>query len=742
MAVIGSLSVKLGLVTVEWDKATAQAKKQAKDLQAAFKDLGVDMSRLQNLFRTLGGAAGLSVAGFAAMSRAVMDMAGKMKDLADATGVSEGRILQFQKALVMAGGKAEDANTILNTLFTKIASAQGGNDAAIAQFERLGISFQELRNMTPDQAIKRVYDGLRNIGNSFERVKAVREMLGKAGLGKSIEEVADALGKSRGEFDRQAASLKKWDDMADSLTESFFNLKLAFAELLAPFTSSTIISVNQFKSLMVAITSAIVVNGMFKLVAAFRALNAALKTTAALSVAMSAAGGLKGIATGAAAVAAYLGAMVAFKDDEASAEAPEQQPMGEGDGGATGGKQAAQLRARLDLMKQMLDIDKRRGEYQLNALTTSQDEARLGESRLKYEEDILRARSEYAQALEKEDLSQEQLALSREEYNLKIKKAQQDYQIRDELINAQRTQAIQLYEQETKFIQQRNALTENSLRLEQERRYLTEFEYERAKEQLDLEQKLLQIEQDRQRLKLSNTQEFSPEYVNEMNRLKNAEQAARTEAQLRLDRIALNEKEAMTWSGGWEKAMREFNQNAERYGDTGASAFNMVVNSMSSALDNFVRTGKISFKNLILSMIQDLLVLQMRMLAMTLVRNLFSSFGWGASTTSLGGTNGMALNTIGSSGFATAADGGYINSPTIVGEHGPELFIPNRQGGTVVPTQQMAGMGSAPQVVYNGPYIASMNAIDTQTATQFLARNKEAVWAANQSAQRSIPQSR
>jgi hypothetical protein len=35
-----------------------------------------------------------------------------------------------------------------------------------------------------------------------------------------------------------------------------------------------------------------------------------------------------------------------------------------------------------------------------------------------------------------------------------------------------------------------------------------------------------------------------------------------------------------------------------------------------------------------------------------------------------------------------------------------------------------------------------MQAIDTQSATQFLAKNKNAVFAANQSATRSLPQSR
>jgi len=65
-----------------------------------------------------------------------------------------------------------------------------------------------------------------------------------------------------------------------------------------------------------------------------------------------------------------------------------------------------------------------------------------------------------------------------------------------------------------------------------------------------------------------------------------------------------------------------------------------------------------------------------------------------------------------------------------------------KSSGTVIPNNQLSSMGGGSQVVYNGPYIASMSAIDTQSATQFLSRNKQAVFAANQSATRSLPQSR
>ena len=88
-----------------------------------------------------------------------------------------------------------------------------------------------------------------------------------------------------------------------------------------------------------------------------------------------------------------------------------------------------------------------------------------------------------------------------------------------------------------------------------------------------------------------------------------------------------------------------------------------------------------------------------------------------------------------------AAAGGAIDGPTIVGERGPELFIPTRSG-TIIPNNNIGDSMGGQTINYNGTYIANMSAIDTQSAQQFLARNKASVWAANQSASRSIPTSR
>ena len=197
-----------------------------------------------------------------------------------------------------------------------------------------------------------------------------------------------------------------------------------------------------------------------------------------------------------------------------------------------------------------------------------------------------------------------------------------------------------------------------------------------------------------------------------------------------------------TFEYGWNTAFRQFAEDAYNYGKLGEDMFKSFTGNMTSAIDQFVETGKFSFSDLAESIIKDLIKIELRMQAMQLFSMGRSFLGglFGASSSAGGATGSFVSPTYG--GVGVAADGGMISGPTIVGENGPELFIPQRSG-TVIPNQQMSGMaGDQPTIVYNGPYINQLSAIDTQSATQFLAKNKNAVWSANQSASRGMPTSR
>ncbi len=199
-----------------------------------------------------------------------------------------------------------------------------------------------------------------------------------------------------------------------------------------------------------------------------------------------------------------------------------------------------------------------------------------------------------------------------------------------------------------------------------------------------------------------------------------------------------------TFEAGFSTAFENFKERASDSFSAGESAFNSMTSNMESALDNFVRTGKLSFSDLARSIIGDLIAIQLKAQALSMFEGLKGLFGFGG-----GGGAGMFTGATGAIGGSIhlggkLAGGGDMTAgvPYLVGEQGPELVVP-RNNGTVIPNHSLSSMmGGQAQVVYNGPYIQNMSAIDTQSGIQFLSKNKETIWSANQSAQRSLPQSR
>lgn len=166
-----------------------------------------------------------------------------------------------------------------------------------------------------------------------------------------------------------------------------------------------------------------------------------------------------------------------------------------------------------------------------------------------------------------------------------------------------------------------------------------------------------------------------------------------------------------------------------------------VWNNIGSAIDELTAKGEASFSKMTESILKDLLKIEIKKQALAMWDMIGGSKGllgfFGKSATSAPVVD-MAFTPV--AGFAAGGDP-PVGVPSMVGENGPELFVP-RTAGTIVPNHMLGESQPGPTINYNGPYIASMSAIDTQSGLQFLAKNKQSVWAAYQSANRSVPMSR
>ena len=196
-----------------------------------------------------------------------------------------------------------------------------------------------------------------------------------------------------------------------------------------------------------------------------------------------------------------------------------------------------------------------------------------------------------------------------------------------------------------------------------------------------------------------------------------------------------NQKHQESFIYGWDKAFKQFAESSMTAADAGKQAFDVLASSMTKAIEDFVATGKLSFSDLARSIISDLIKIYVKYQE----NELFKSFG--SAYKSAGGGEGLFDSVKSFLGFADGGDP-PVGVPSIVGENGPELFIP-KTAGTVIPNSALSGMGGGGQTInYNGPFVQNLSAIDTQSGVQFLTQNKNVIWAANQSANRSIPMTR
>ena len=161
--------------------------------------------------------------------------------------------------------------------------------------------------------------------------------------------------------------------------------------------------------------------------------------------------------------------------------------------------------------------------------------------------------------------------------------------------------------------------------------------------------------------------------------------------------------------------------------------FDSVFGNLSSAIENFVKTGKLSMKDLARSIISDLIAIQMKAMVLRFLGAAFANISAAGTYGTIPGSEQTNMLAAQDAGFGRRASGGAVtnNTPYLVGERGPELFMPSGSG-TIIPNGQM-GMGSTTNVTNN--YI---NAIDVKSFEDRLLGSSNTIWAANQYANKNL----
>ena len=184
------------------------------------------------------------------------------------------------------------------------------------------------------------------------------------------------------------------------------------------------------------------------------------------------------------------------------------------------------------------------------------------------------------------------------------------------------------------------------------------------------------------------------------------------------------------WSTGWTQAFKQYVEDGTNAAKMAQQAFDSMTKNMNNAIDNFVDTGKFSFSDLANSIIKDLIKIELKAQATQLMGALS---GGGTAALSGGGLIGTIAGLL---GFAGGGDP-PVGKASIVGEKGPELFVP-KTAGTIIPNGAM----SAAQPTVTNTYITNnISALDSKSVAQMFAENRKQLLGTVQLAQKELPYS-
>jgi lambda family phage tail tape measure protein len=739
--------------------------------------------------------AGLAIGSFISQT---FQFADAMQDLSDATNIGTDAILGFGSAVAQSGGTADKAQLGLLKFVETIGEAADGGLKAQQALKTVGITLQDLRTLSEEQLLDKAINGLANIEGAGARSAAQLDLFGKALRGVSAQGVAGLFAGATASSTQYAASIKSAAQAQQNFETVIKTLQIEVLRALKPISdiAAGLLDMGKAtKSFISAVFDIAVVVGTFfaigkaiqLLITAFKylALGPVLvkqgfdalkrtfdilvyqfgkiakegkitdKTLEGISKRFHWLGvGINEIVKG---MGILAGAFVAFYK-VAVPEGAQQKISGlfdklkemlgfKSDGKVTEDmkkQEAAAANAKDALEKRRKEIEESAGAFrkQNNEMIDQLNIEKMLVGKSQEYSEVIRAQEEIfkrgADEVDKLRVAKSLLGDKEQElapiYDEQIAKVQAQINVDAERIknSIEGLQGLKLLEQDrlnniqrmTDALEKQKQLDASILQIRQQTQgQLDDTSFQ--KQQMGrnpLEQQFASIQESARKAALEAGRAFAEQF--------NLEDMGAADAKKLADGLALiadryraiaeaqtaNLEASRSWEQGWKTAFDSYMDNATNAATKAGEAFSSITSNMNSAIDNFVESGKFKFSDLARSIIQDLIKIELKSQATKLLSGASSFLG------SLFG------------GFF--AEGGQppIGKPSIVGENGPELFVP-KTAGTIVPN----GGGNGGNQPGGNTYITNnISAIDAKSVAQLFAENRRTLFGSVQLAQKEL----
>lgn len=758
-----------------------------KSVSGTIQSLGKDIEGLStgglSLSNTLTGivsrlgpvglAAAAAATAFGVLGGNSMKLADQLGDLSDATGIGAGSLLNFKQSLVNAGGNLDSFEKFASKLSVSIGEAADGNNKYKDSFRALGVNTVDVNGKLRDSELilQETVTALAGIADPAERARLATSLLGKEAAKIDWSKVSagkDAI------TDEQVAALNRYNDAIKSLKANLEKKVLSFFGNLAIEINS---AYDASEKLYTSIKKSIQATLGIKTPTFLPQEEVDAETKRLLGRAPAPKTGSAGNLSAEALIASnkriadassatFLQSALRTRDEMAKikaqadaeiksieADIKANKDLSSPEGAKQAGLELAARTAAVRAKQQTQEFDlQNRINDALNQFTLQQQQLTSN-----YENSLGFKIQDLAESTKLVGLGEEQLAIEQAKNATLAGQRSLVISLNDELAKTKLQIGIDpnapaKVEELEKSIRRIQTTTESNietvgkytkanldaLRVEQQRIDALNQQFARDNDNISQKTRLIDLtatqnEQTINSIRLAGELAAQQKIQQEQLKLgKNGQVTAEEQARIRAeqqkttDQLVKNAQEQINKSRefgtGWEQAYKQYAENANDASKQAGTYFKTFTQGFEDAIVNFVKTGKLSFKDLANSIIADFVRIQARQLALGL-------FGGGGS-----GGIGDFFSLL--SGLPGRASGGPVaaNTPYLVGENGPELFL-SKASGTIIPNNQL-GMGGSTNVTYN------INATDAASFRQLIARDPEFIYAVTEKGRSSVPGSR
>jgi len=708
---------------------------QAKKTEDAFNTLGNGLQKVGNI-----AAAALALIGGTAIKTA-----DEMVDLGAAFGVSAGFVRGLALSLEEAGGKFDGVGKILVNFYKSLDEVANLNADTQEAFKELGITLNDLQGKTNIQIFEQVIGKLAEMEEGAARTALGIKLFGKE-FASVDPKVLNEILKTK-DFARLEVEMLKAAAAVGAMEQNFRKLQEAFLRFIEPFLGGAedmVLTAEEADKAIKILAATFALAFGAAAVAGVIKMAAAIKQVAIAGALLAKNPVLRALALGGLAV----GGIVAGKsllEDEPAGEDPatkkekdlikaKEQEKTIGEIITAQQKSAAESQQRtFDLQNQTTQAAL---EYQAaingTANLTKQEAER---AKIRYETerqlktDLANIDAKITEEQNKKGyVNQELIATYEKQKEVITAQAQESYKQKIIALAQQeleRSRVVDLQNQ-LGLMQQQSEKTVAMKDAELARQVITGEITEKQKAQ---QLELIKIQESGALKELQLAKQIAAEkddikrkeLQNELDRVKAATDfAINEERRKREEQKALEQSYTAGVVKGLEQIADQFkpiNMAQKAVSDTWGT--------ISNAVDTFVTTGKFKFSDFARQVVADLAKMIIKAQLFKAIQATLGLFGFSIPGLAAGGP-------------------AQANQPYIVGEKGPELFVP-KNAGTVIPNNQLSqgatnavATGAVNAPITNNYNTYNINAVDAKSVAQLFAENRKSLLGATEMARKEM----